>query len=200
MNTLTKIQRETLDYIASYIEKNGYAPSFDDIRDNFGLSAISTVHDRVSALVDKGFLKRYDRRERGLSLPKKRMDYIEIPIKGTISCGLPIEALEEDDDTTIKVARDYALRGKLFALRAKGDSMIEDGILDGDIIIAKQQNVADNGDTVVALLEDNEATLKRIYQEQNRIRLQPANGKYEPTYHRHVDVQGVVVKVIRNIV
>jgi len=200
MNTLTKIQRETLDYIASYIEKNGYAPSFDDIRDNFGLSAISTVHDRVSALVDKGFLKRYDRRERGLSLPKKRMDYIEIPIKGTISCGLPIEALEEDDDTTIKVARDYALRGKLFALRAKGDSMIEDGILDGDIIIAKQQNTADNGDTVVALLEDNEATLKRIYQEQNRIRLQPANGKYEPTYHRHVDVQGVVVKVIRNIV
>lgn len=199
MNTLTKRQRETLDYITSYIEENGYAPSFDDIRDHFGLSAISTVHDRVSALVDKGFLKRYDRRERGLSLPKKRTDYIEVPIKGTISCGSPIEALEEDDDTTVKVAREYALRGKLFALRAKGDSMIEDGILDGDIIIAKQQNAADNGDTVVALLEDNEATLKRIYQEQSRIRLQPANGKYEPTYHRHVDVQGVVVKVIRNL-
>lgn len=199
MITLTKRQRETLDFITSYIEKHGYAPSFDEIRDHFELSALSTVHDRVSALVDKGFLVRSDRRERGLSLPKKRADYIEIPIKGVISCGSPIEAIEEDGETTVKVAREYGLRGKLFALKAKGDSMIEDGILDGDIIIARQQHTAENGDTVVALLEDNEATLKRFYQETDRVRLQPANAKYQSTFHRNIDIQGVVLKIIRNM-
>lgn len=199
MNTLTKRQTETLEFITSYIEKHGYAPSFDEIRDHFELSALSTVHDRVSALVDKGFLIRSDRRERGLSLPKKRTDYVEIPIKGTIACGSPIEAIEENGDTTIKITREYDLRGKLFALKAKGDSMVEDGILDGDIIIAKQQNTAENGDTVVALLEDNEATLKRFYQEKDRVRLQPANIKYQPTYHKNIEIQGVVLKIIRNM-
>lgn len=199
MNTLTKRQQETLDFITSYIDEHEVAPSFEEIRDHFGLKAISTVHDRVSALVDKGFLKRHDRRERGLSLPKKRTDYLEIPVIGAISCGSPIEALQEDSDKKIKVAREYPLRGKLFALSAKGDSMKDDGILDGDFIIIKQQNHADNGDTVVALLEDNEATLKRYYKETNRVRLQPANGAYEPTYHTDLDIQGVVVKIIRNI-
>lgn len=199
MNTLTKRQAETLEYISSYLEENGCSPSFEEIRDHFGLKAISTVHDRITALVDKGFLKRHDRRERGLSLPKKRTDYLEIPVIGAISCGSPIEALQEDADTKVKVAREYALRGKLFALSAKGDSMKDDGILDGDFIIVKQQNHADNGDTVVALLEDNEATLKRYYKEVNRVRLQPANGAYEPTYHTDLDIQGVVVKIIRNL-
>ncbi len=198
METLTKRQKQTLDFITSYIEVHEVAPSFEEIRDYFDLSALSSVHEMVTVLVEKGFLKRHKRRERGLSLPKQRTDYLEIPLRGAIACGSPIEAIE-DTTETVRVAREHTLRGKLFALRAQGDSMIDDGIWDGDIIIAKQQNTAENGDTVVALIDGNEATLKRFYRENGTIRLQPANSKFEPMYRNDVDIQGVVVKIIRNL-
>ncbi len=198
METLTKRQKQTLDFITSYIEKHDVAPLFEEIRDHFDLSALSSVHEMVTALVEKGFLKRQDRRERGLSLLKQRTDYLEIPLRGAIACGSPIEAIEGTTET-VRVAREHTLRGKLFALRAQGDSMIDDGIWDGDIIIAKQQNTAENGDTVVALIDGNEATLKRFYRENDTIRLQPANSKFEPMYRNDVDIQGVVVKIIRNL-
>ena len=198
METLTKRQKETLDFISSTIEEYGVAPSFDEIRENFDLKARSSVHEIVTSLIEKGHLKRDERRKRGFFLPKQRTDYLEIPLRGVIACGSPIEAVE-DTTETIRVAREYGLRGKLFALRAQGESMVEDGILDGDIIIAKQQNHAENGDTVVALIDDNEATLKRFYKENGTFRLQPANKKFEPIYRTDVDIQGVVVKIIRNL-
>ncbi|MFH1405178.1 MAG: transcriptional repressor LexA [Patescibacteria group bacterium] len=199
MQTLTKRQKETLIYIEEYIEKHGVAPSFEEIGEYFGLSALSTVHEHVSALVDKEYLLRDERKERGLSLAKKRREYLTVPLVGTITCGTPIEAIE-DAGEYIKVAREPSLRGNLFALKAKGDSMIGEGIFDGDIIIAKEQQTADNGDTVVAVIDDNEATLKKYFKQQHRIKLQPANPAFEPLYRKDVAIRGVVVRVIRRFI
>jgi len=197
MNTITKRQKEILDYVSEYIQKNGYSPYYEEIGEKFGLSALSTVHEHIAELVDKGYLEKDERKERGLYLPKKRKQYLEIPLVGQIACGHPIEAIEEKEEV-IKVAREQSLRGNLYALRAKGDSMINEGVFDGDIIIAKKQSTADNGDTVVAIIDDNKATLKKIYIENNKIRLQPANPKYEPIYRKEAEIRGVVVKIIRN--
>ncbi|OGH85615.1 MAG: repressor LexA [Candidatus Magasanikbacteria bacterium RIFOXYC12_FULL_33_11] len=198
MNTLTKRQKEILDYVSEYIQTNGYSPYYEEISEKFGLSALSTVHEHISELVDKGYLEKDERKERGLYLPKKRKQYLEIPLVGQIACGQPIEAIE-DKEEVIKVAREQSLRGNLYALRAKGDSMIGDGIFDGDIIIAKKQESAENGDTVVAILDDNQATLKKYYLENDKIKLQPANPEYKAIYRKEVEIRGVVVKIIRNL-
>lgn len=197
MNTLTKRQKQILDFVSGFFKNNGYSPSFEEISEHFGLSALSTVHEHITALVDKGYLKKDEHRERGLYLPIKKKQYLEIPLIGAIACGQPIEALEHIGEI-IKVIREPILKGNLYALRAKGDSMIGDGIFDGDIIIARKQNMAENGDTVVATI-DNEATLKKFYQEKNKIKLQPANPAYEPIYSQYVEVKGVVIKIIRNL-
>ncbi len=198
MNTLTKRQKEILDYIAEYIKENGYSPYFEEIRDKFGLSALSTVHEHITELVNKGWLKRDERKERGLYFPIKRKQYLEIPLVGTIACGQPLEALEIPE-AIIKITRDEHLKGNLYALRAKGDSMIGDGIFDGDIIIAKKQDTAENGETVVAVIDDNEATLKKFYREKGIIKLQPANPEFRPIYRKEVEIRGVVVKIIRDL-
>lgn len=198
MNTLTKRQKEILDYVSEYIQKNGYSPYYEEIGEKFGLSALSTVHEHITELVDKGYLEKDERKERGLYLPKKRKQYLEIPLVGQIACGQPIEAIEEKEEV-IKVAREQSLRGNLYALRAKGDSMIGDGIFDGDIIIAKKQESAENGDTVVAILDDNQVTLKKYYLENDKIKLQPANPEYKAIYRKEVEIRGVVVKIIRNL-
>jgi len=196
MNSLTKRQKEILDYITEYIKRLGYSPFYEEIKEKFGLSAYSTVHEHITALVDKGYLLRDEGKERGLSVPPKRKSWLTISLRGTIACGQPIEAIEENE--TVKVLREPALRGNIYALRAKGDSMINEGIFDDDILIVKNQTTPNNGDTVVAVIDDNEATLKKFYIEKDRIRLQPANPKYEPIYRREVDVRGILVKVIRN--
>lgn len=198
MNTLTKRQKEILDYVSEYIQKNGYSPYYEEISEKFGLSALSTVHEHITELVDKGYLEKDERKERGLYLPKKRKQYLEIPLVGQIACGQPIEAIENKEEV-IKVAREQSLRGNLYALRAKGNSMIGDGIFDGDIIIAKKQESAENGDTVVAILDDNQATLKKFYLEDDKIKLQPANPEYKAIYRKEVEIRGVVVKIIRNL-
>ena len=198
MNTLTKRQKEILDYVSEYIQTNGYSPYYEEISEKFGLSALSTVHEHITELVDKGYLEKDERKERGLYLPKKRKQYLEIPLVGQIACGQPIEAIEEKEEV-IKVAREQSLRGNLYALRAKGNSMIGDGIFDGDIIIAKKQESAENGDTVVAILDDNQATLKKYYLENDKIKLQPANPEYKAIYRKEVEIRGVVVKIIRNL-
>jgi len=198
MNTLTKRQKEILDYVSEYIQKNGYSPYYEEISEKFGLSALSTVHEHITELVDKGYLEKDERKERGLYLPKKRKQYLEIPLVGLIACGHPIEAIEEKEEV-IKIAREQSLRGNLYALRAKGDSMIGDGIFDGDIIITRKQDTAENGDTVVAILDDNQATLKKFYLENDKIKLQPANPEYKAIYRKEIEIRGVVVKIIRNL-
>jgi repressor LexA len=198
MNTLTKRQKEILDFITAYLKENGYAPSFEEIKAKFGLSALSTVHEHLTALVDKGYLKRDEKRERGIYLPNKPKQYLEVPLVGSIACGEPLEAIEETGET-VKVARERSLTGHLYALKAKGDSMIGEGIFDGDIIIIKKQHAAENGDTVVGIIDDNEATLKKYFKEKKSIRLQPANPAFKPMYRKHVEVRGIVVKIIRNL-
>ena len=122
---------------------------------------------------------------------------MEIPLLGIIRAGKPIEAIETVNEF-IRIVREPFLKGNLYALKVEGDSMIEEGVFDNDIIIAKKQSVADNGDMVVAIIDENEATLKKFYVEKNKIKLQPANPKYEPIYRKDVEIRGVVVKIIRN--
>jgi repressor LexA len=198
MNQLTKRQKEILEYISQHIDKHHYSPTYDEIKDNFGLSALSTVHEHITELVNKGYLIKDSKSPRGISITPEQKQYMEIPLSGTIRAGKPIEAVEMVNDF-INIVREPNLKGNLFALRVEGDSMINDGIFDGDIIIAKKQSVADNGDTVVAIIDNNEATLKKIYVENDKIKLQPANPRYKPFYRKEVDIRGVVVKIIRNL-
>lgn len=198
MKSLTQRQKEILEFVAEYIKENEMSPSFNEIKDKFGLSALSTVHEHITELVDKGYLRRDERKERGLYLPAKRQQYIEVPLVGAIACGQPIEAIEMPDEF-IRVAREETLRGNIYALKAKGDSMIQDGIFDGDFIIVKKQSTAENGDTVVAVIDENQSTLKKYYQEKEKIRLQPANPEFAPMYRKEVEIRGVVIKIIRNL-
>jgi repressor LexA len=198
MQTLTKRQKEILDFVRDFLKEYGYAPSFNEIMEKCELSARSTVHEHLTSLVSKGYLKRDKRKERGLCLPEKRKEYLELPLLGSIACGEPLEAIQESGQT-VKVARESSLKGNLYALRAKGNSMVGEGIFDGDIIIIRKQEVADNGNTVVGVIDDNEATLKKYYQEKDSIRLQPANPEFKPMYRKYVEIRGVVVKIIRNL-
>jgi len=200
MGPITRKQKETYDYIVSYIKKNGYSPSYSEIAYHFRLSSLATVYDSVIQLVKKGFLRKVKGVRNGLEPTKmiyKQM--FEVPLVGTITCGKPIEAIEILD-TTIEIAKDRRFQeGELYALKAKGNSMIGDGIFDGDFLIVKKQEWADDGDTAVAIIDDNEATLKRYYKEKRRIRLQPANPAFSPIYRKDVEIRGIVVKVIRDL-
>lgn len=197
MSPLTKRQQEIFEYISSYIDKNNYSPTYEEIKNNFGLSALSTVHEHITELVNKGYLLRDEKSPRGIAVIPKKKQYMEIPLLGIIRAGKPIEAIETVNEF-IRIVREPFLRGNLYALKVEGDSMIEEGIFDNDIIIAKKQSVADNGDMVVAIIDENEATLKKFYVEKDKIKLQPANPKYEPIYRKDVEIRGVVVKIIRN--
>lgn len=201
MTILTKKQKEIFDYISEYEKDFSYAPSLSEIKEAVGSSAISTIHEHVSNLVKKGFLKRTKGAARSLELIKiKLAETMSIPLVGSIACGEPIEAIEEQDEVVSVVEDDRYDIKDLYALKAKGDSMLGDGIFSGDYLIIKKQSWANNGDTVVAIIDDNEATLKRFYKEQGRIRLQPANKDYEPIFRKDVEVRGVVIKVIRDLV
>lgn len=198
MPTLTKKQKEVYDFIEDQIDENGYAPSLPEIRDHFQISAVSTVHEHVTALVKKGFLKRAKNVSRSLELVGQRLtDMMEVPLVGTIAAGKPIEAIEIPDQV-VEIAKDRRFQeGELYALKVHGNSMIGDGIFDGDFAIIKKQDYAADGDTVVAVIDDNEATLKRFYREKDRIRLQPANPTFSPIYRKDVEIRGIVVKIIR---
>lgn len=200
MTSITKKQKEIYDYIESYIKKNGYAPSLFEIRDKANITTISTAHGYISRLIKAGLLKRTKGAARGIELIcKKTVDFMTIPIVGNIAAGRPIEAIEVSDDV-VEIAKDHRFQeGKLYALRVKGNSMIGDGIFDGDIAIIKKQEWADNGDTAVAIIDDNEATLKKFYKEKGRIRLQPANPTFEPIFRKNVEIRGIAIKIIRDL-
>lgn len=200
MAVLTKKQKEVLDYISEYESDYGYAPSLNEIKDALGISAVSTIHEHISNLVAKGFLRKIKGSARSLELIKKTLKAsINIPLVGSIACGEPLEALE-DSGIEVEIAQDKRFNvNELYALKAKGDSMIEEGILENDLLIIKKQSWASNGDTVVAIIDDNEATLKKFYKEKDKIRLQPANPNYKAIFRREVEVRGVVIKVVRDL-
>lgn len=194
---LTKRQKQILDFVSSYTKRMGFAPSLKEIKKYFRLKSESTVHQHLEALKEKNYLHRQKNQPRGIELSKID-ELIDIPVLGHIAAGQPLEAIEVPDNTITIPKSEIGRSGDFYALRVDGDSMIDEGIFDGDTVIIKKQSSADNGQTVVAVIDDNEATLKKLYHEKNRIRLQPANPTLFPIYPKEIEIRGVVVKVIRN--
>lgn len=194
MPTPTKKQKEILNFIKSYIDKHKFAPSLEEMCSHFG-KAIGTIHEHVEELVKKGLLNKTNN-IRGIEIPQNN-EMVSIPLKGFIAAGAPIEVIEEYE--TITVPKNLlAKSGDHFALRVSGNSMIQEGIFDGDNVIIRKQNTADNGETVVALINGNEATLKKIYKVAGGFKLQPANPTIPAFIVQQIIVQGRVISVMRN--
>ncbi|MEA2065388.1 MAG: transcriptional repressor LexA [Patescibacteria group bacterium] len=197
---LTKKQKQVLDFISSYHKKKGYAPSLEEIRKKLKVASVSTAHFHIKKLQEEGFLNKEENSPRSISVYESQQ-MVKIPLMGTIAAGQPIEAIQEKE--TIAIPKTKIMRsGNFYALRVAGKSMIDENINDGDIILVKEQQVAENGQKVVALIDNYEATLKTFYKEKNQIRLQPANKEYEPIIikkdEQEIIIQGLVVDVIKN--
>ncbi|HST60263.1 MAG TPA: transcriptional repressor LexA [Longimicrobium sp.] len=203
---LTKKQRQILDYVESFVETNGYSPSYEEIADHFGYNSLATVHEHLTNLEQKGFLRKNYNKSRSLEVVRADLHApaLELPLLGQVAAGLPIEALEVGQET-VTVPHDMVRRGENYVLKVRGDSMIDEQIRDGDFIIVNSRNTADNGEMVVALVMDGvtvggSATVKKFYREAGgRVRLQPANEMMQPMYFPadSVQIQGIVVGVIR---
>lgn len=192
---LTKRQREILNFIQSFVEEFEYAPSFREIGEHFGLSSIATVAEHINTLKEKGYLQASGHAARSLALTEDPYENTKaVPLLGAIAAGQPIEAIRTNE--TIDIPQDMATRNT-FALRVRGNSMVEDAILDGDYVIIEATPNIQDGDIVVALINDSEVTLKRFYREPNRIRLQPANHTMQPLFVTRASIQGKVKGVIR---
>jgi DNA (cytosine-5)-methyltransferase 1 len=199
MQTLTKKQKNVFDYVCTYRLENGISPTIEELRKKLKLSAVSTVHEHINALKEKGYLAKGGNSARSI-IPKREIrTIVQIPIMGKIAAGMPIEAIEDFQETIAISSPGIENPKNYYALRVIGDSMIDEGIFDGDLVIIKKQSVAENGQTVVAIIDDNEATLKKLYREKNKFRLQPRNPYMQPLFRIDVEVRGVVVQVIRNI-
>ncbi len=198
-NNLTKRQRQILDFITEFTRDKGYAPSLREIGVHFNLTSPATIHTHVQALKQKGMLKTSFNEARSIEIIPAAVNWtanLELPLVGLITAGEPIEAVEEND--TIAVPADFVTdSANSYVLKVKGESMIEDGILDGDYVIVERNPSPQNGDVVVALLNNAYATLKKFYRESKRIRLQPANSSMKPIYSADPLIQGVVRGVIR---
>lgn len=199
LSPLTQRQKEILEYINLYISIHKISPSLEEIKDHFGLKAISTIHEHIEKLKKKGYLKKEMNQARGIVTNNiEDKDLIEIDILGEIAAGEPIEAIENPEPIVISKEILGRKSGDFYCLRVKGDSMIEDGIHSGDLVIIKSQKSANNGDTIVAIVDDNHATLKRFYKQMNKIKLQPANEKLKPKFYKSIDIRGKVIALIRN--
>jgi len=195
---LTKRQKQVLEYIEKYLKDHDYSPTLEEVKRHFRLSSISTVHQHIEALKNKGYLDKQSHRARSIE-PKSNSENssVKIPLLGYIAAGEPIEAVE--DSKAMMVPQSYLSRsGDHFALRVRGNSMIEEGIFNNDTVIIRKQERAENGETVVALLNGNKVTLKKIYQEKGRFRLQPANPDLKPIYVNNLQIQGKVISIVRS--
>lgn len=195
---LTPRQMQILTFIRDYRHNHGYSPTMQELADQLGITKV-TVFEHVEAVIDKGLLRRTPHKARSLELtsrvrfPDQRPTLI--PLAGRIAAGVPIEAIEDAD--SIDLEQLFTGRNARFVLQVQGDSMIDEQIRDGDLVIVEKRTQIRNGDTVVAVLPGGDATLKQFYREKERIRLQPANPDFEPIYVTDVEVQGVVIGVIR---
>jgi len=202
---ITKRQRQVYDFIADFVQRNQFTPSFQEIGDGLGLSSLATVHKHITNLEKKGLLNRDYNRSRSIDLlpPKGRMKQamsvntgMVLPLLGRIAAGQPIEAIERPE--TISLA-DFVRSKEVFVLEVSGDSMQDEAILSGDYVLVEKTKIAHNGDIVVALVEGTDATLKRFYREGDKIRLQPSNARMKPimVHARDLDIQGRVIGVLR---
>ncbi len=195
--TLTPKQKKVLEYVQACIQRNGVSPSHNELRKHFKLSSLSTVNHYMRTLEGKGYITREKNTARSARIQAKER-LIAIPFVGFIAAGEPIEAIEQHEEVAVP-SNMISADGEHFALGVKGNSMIDEGIFDGDTVIVKRQNTAENGETVVALINGNEVTLKKIFKEKNRIRLQPANPNLKPLYVKNVIIQGKVISVLRTV-
>ncbi len=200
MQPLTKRQREILDYLNEFIQQYGYAPSLEEIGKRFTLSSLATVHKHLTNLQEKGFIRRAWNRSRSVELLSSRGGgrAVEVPMLGFVAAGMPIEAVAGTETIAIP---ESLISGKrdTYVLRVRGDSMIDEQIRDGDWVVIEDRKSADNGEMVIALVGGQDATLKKFYKENGRIRLQPANPTMQPIFADadNVQIQGVVVGVMR---
>jgi len=197
---LTRRQKEILDYLGRHIERKGYAPTIEEIGDHFGLSSLATVHKHLTNLQEKGLIKRAWNRSRALELVPTQIAVraLELPLLGRVAAGSPIEAVQ--DTETIFVPEDMVGKKSTYVLQVKGDSMIEEQIRDGDYVIVEDRTTARDGEMVIALLEGQNVTLKKLFREGGgKVRLQPANSRMKPIFVDQDDirVQGVVIGVLR---
>jgi repressor LexA len=206
MTKLSKRQQHILEFIKDEVRKKGYPPSVREIGEAVGLASSSTVHGHLARLETKGLIRRDPTKPRAIEildlddahhLPK--MNIINVPVVGKVTAGQPITAIENVEEYFPLPERLAPADEQVFMLEVMGDSMIEAGILDGDYVIVKQQQTAQNGEIVVAMTEEDEATVKRFYKEKNYFRLQPENSSLEPIILQNVSILGKVIGVYRHM-
>jgi len=202
--TLYNRQRQILDFISQYVQAHGFSPTLQEIAKALGVSSLATVHEHLETMEKKGVIKRYEGTVRGIEILDKaaaaRMDApaaIELPVLGFIAAGQPIEPYTDPNATFGVPPSMTSTKKRSFVLQVKGDSMIEAGIFDRDFVVIEQTETANNGEVVVALLENGFATLKRYFKEATRIKLEPANSAMSPIFVTRVKIQGRVVGVVR---
>ncbi|GAC1648416.1 MAG: transcriptional repressor LexA [Acidobacteriaceae bacterium] len=203
MAAVTKRQREVVDFIQSFEGERNYSPSYQEIADGLGLRSIATVHKHIHNLKRKGLVKGDDNRSRAIEVVSRRLPKqlpppaFTLPLVGIIAAGRPVEALENPE--TISLGDITRSRGEVYMLEVRGDSMQDEHIIEGDFVMVEKTNVARDGEIVVALVNNSDATLKRIYREGPQVRLQPSNAKMKPIRvpAQNVQVQGRVVGILR---
>lgn len=207
---LYRRERELLNYIVQFQEQHGYSPTLREMADAMGRNSVSTIHALIRSMVDKGYIQKVDGNTRTLkvlkrdnigllmgSTPKAIGPTITLPLMGFIAAGKPLEPHTDPDATFPVASAMISGRKTSYVLQVKGDSMIEDGILDGDFVVIEKSANANNGDIVVALVDDKLATLKRFHKEGDRVVLRPANSQMDPIYPSELQIQGVVVSLVR---
>lgn len=205
METLTRRQNDILKYIKEYIVKHGYPPTIREIGSDLGISSPATIHAHLNNLEKKGVIRKQDSKNRAIELLVKNEfldvsnDVVEVPLLGKITAGNPIEAIEKPDEYFSLPAYLIPKNKEVFTLNVSGCSMINAGILDGDIVIVEKQNIARNGEIVVAMTDDNEVTLKTFYKEDGYFRLQPENDTMEPIILNNVTILGKAIGLYRKI-
>jgi repressor LexA len=197
---LTRKQREILDFIGEFASDHGYAPSFEEIAARFGYASLATVHEHLENLRAKGHIRKGYNESRSIEVvpAEARVSAVALPLMGQVAAGSPIEAIPEREE--VSVPEDMLGRGEHYVLRVTGDSMIEEQIRDGDYLVVRHRETAENGDMVVALVDRESATVKKFYREKDgRIRLQPANAAVQPMVFgaERVQIQGIVMGVMR---
>ena len=207
---LTFQQEKLLKFIIDYQKENNVTPSFDEMKDGLDLKSKSGIHRIVSALEERGYIKKLNNRARAIEIiknvnlidtesGKNKNNIISIPILGKIAAGLPIEAIS-DNTNYIELPETLLKKGEYFILNVEGDSMIEAGIFDGDQVVIRKANDANNGEIVVALIDNSEATLKRIFKRGQQVALQPENSNYKTVIYGpdRIQIQGVLKHLIRS--
>lgn len=205
MNTLTKRQDEILNCIKEYVANNGYPPTVREIGGSLGLSSPATIHSHLNNLEEKGYIKKDNYKNRAIELLVKNeylnntSSVVEVPLLGKITAGSPIEAIERPNEYFSLPAYMIPKQTEVFTLKVSGESMINVGIFDGDIVVVERQNASRNGDIVVAMTDENEVTLKTFYKEDNYFRLQPENDSMAPIILSNVTILGKAIGLYRKL-